>query len=139
MVERFEHYQKHGAITSEVFDVVRATDYDALAEVSQAQGRTAIKILAERDALAAELATAKNVQRIDGLALTALVDRVAALEAALEPFRHTRVRQDESNDYVFTDLLDGTVCVIAYVRNGELADDFNERFERIRTALDGKP
>jgi len=98
--------------------VVHASDYDALA-VELTRLREKYKCLVE----------------ISGTHFI----RVRVLEAALEPFRHTRVRHDDLNEYAFTDLLDGTVCVVAYVRNGEMADDFNERFERIRAALDAKP
>jgi len=65
--------------------------------------------------------------------------RYGELEAALEPFRHVRVRNDGPNEYAFSDLIDGTMCVVAYVRNEELADRFNQAFERVRLALKEKP
>jgi len=60
------------------------------------------------------------------------------LLAALEPFRHMRVRRDEKYaeaDCEFIDLIDGAQCVVGYARNGELANHFDEIFERVRSVL----
>lgn len=69
--------------------------------------------------------------------LTADQTRILRLEEALNAFRHIRVSNEGPGpeQFLFTDLIDGTVCVVAYVRNEELANRFNEAFERVRLAL----
>ncbi len=49
-----------------------------------------------------------------------------------------RVRRDEQHaeaDCELLDMIDGVQCVVGYARNGELANRFDEIFERVREAL----
>jgi len=67
-----------------------------------------------------------------------LIAENSKLRAALEPFRHTRVRTDgnfAAEDTEILDMIDGRECVVGYARNGDIANEWNERFERVRSVL----